>query len=241
MDQANSSYKYYAVGYPVAQWYLHEWVGVDPMTGDPLWRYKDGTISSIPPGANYATSQANKFVKGTAMPDVYGSMTNTLSYKDFELDFMFTFALGSRMMNSTRASLLTYTQSEAWNLSSDIMNMWQLPGQHTDIPRLQNNSIIGGNDYTAAITTTRFLENNSYLRLKTLTLAYSLPDHVMRKLRVVKQFKLFMTLTNLFTVTKYSGLDPEVSAYGSSALAAGYDNMTMPQSRSYQFGVRASF
>ena len=241
MDQANSSYKYYAVGYPVAQWYLHEWVGVDPMTGDPLWRYKNGTISSIPPGANYATSQANKFVKGTAMPDVYGSMTNTLSYKDFELDFMFTFALGSRMMNSTRASLLTYTQSEAWNLSSDIMNMWQLPGQHTDIPRLQNNSIIGGNDYTAAITTTRFLENNSYLRLKTLTLAYSLPDHVMRKLRVVKQFKLFMTLTNLFTVTKYSGLDPEVSAYGSSALAAGYDNMTMPQSRSYQFGVRASF
>jgi hypothetical protein len=52
---------------------------------------------------------------------------------------------------------------------------------------------------------------------------------------------LFATLTNLFTITKYSGLDPEVSAFGSSATAAGYDNSTMPQSRSYQFGVRASF
>lgn len=241
LDQANSSYKYYAVGYPVAQWYLHEWAGVDPQTGDPLWRYADGTLSTTPPAANDVTSQANKFVKGTAMPDVYGSVSNLLIYKDFELDFMFTFSLGSRMMNSTRATLLTYTQTEANNLSSEMMEMWQLPGQRTDIPRLGNKSIIGSYDYTAAITTTRFLENNSYLRLKTLTLSYSLPSNVLKKLKVMKQFKLFVTLANVFTITKYSGLDPEVSAFGSSALAAGYDNMTMPQSRSYQFGVRASF
>ena len=241
LDQANSSYKYYAVGYPVAQWYLHKWAGVDPQTGDPLWEYADGSLSTTPPAANDATSQANKFVMGTAMPDLYGSMTNILTYKDFELDFMFTFSLGSRMMNSTRANLLTYTQTEANNLSSEMMSMWQMPGQQTDIPKLHNKSIIGYYDYTAAITTTRFLENNSYLRLKTLTLSYSLPQNVLKKLKVMKQFKFFVTLTNVFTITKYSGLDPEVSAFGSSALAAGYDNMTMPQSRSYQFGVRASF
>ena len=241
LDQANSSYKYYAVGYPVAQWYLHEWAGVDPQTGDPLWRYADGTLSTTPPEANSETSQANKFIKGTAIPDLYGSFTNILTYKDFELDFMFNFSLGSHMMNSTRANLLTYTQTEANNLASEMMTMWQLPGQQTDIPKLNNKSIIGGRDYTAAITTTRFLENNSYLRLKTLTLSYLLPQKALKKLKVLKQFRLFVTLTNVFTITKYSGLDPEVSAFGSSALSAGYDNMTMPQSRSYQFGVRASF
>lgn len=241
LDQANSSFKYYAVGHPAAQWYLHEWAGVDPQTGNPLWRYADGTLSTTPPAANDETSMANKFIKGTAMPDFYGSMTNNLTYKGFELDFMFTFSVGSHMMNSTRANMLTYTQTEANNLSSEMMSMWQMPGQKTDIPRLDNKSIIGGYDYTVAVTTTRFLENNSYLRLKTLTLTYNLPKKALQKLRVMKQFKVFCTLTNLFTVTKYSGLDPEVSAFGSSAVAAGYDNMTMPQSRSYQFGIRATF
>ncbi len=241
LDQANSSFKYYEVGAPVAQWYLHKWMGVDPQTGDPLWQYKDGTISNIPPASDYGLSNANKFVMGTAMPDFYGSMTNMLMYKNFELDFMFTFSLGSRMMNSTRASLLSYSQNEAWNLSSEMMTMWQLPGQKTEIPRLNNSSIIGGYDYTASVTTDRFLENNSYLRLKSLTLSYQLSRKALKKLKFVNQFRLFVTFTNLFTITKYSGLDPEVSAFGSSALSSGYDNMTMPQSRSYQLGVRASF
>ncbi len=241
LDQANSSFKYYEEGAPIAQWYLHKWVGVDPQTGNPLWEYKDGTISTIPPASNYALSNSNKFVMGTALPDVYGSMTNTLFYKDFELDFMFTFALGSHMMNGTRASLLSYSQNEAWNLSSEMMTMWQLPGQKTDIPRLDNASIVNGSDYTAAITTTRFLEDNSYLRLKTLTLTYVVPQSFLRKTNFFRQLRLFVTLTNLFTITDYSGLDPEVSAFGSSAVSSGYDNMTMPQSRSYQFGVRATF
>ncbi len=241
LDQANSSFKYYEVGKPMGQWYLHKWVGVDPLTGDPLWQYKNGAVSSTPPASNYAASNANKFVMGTSLPDVYGSLTNTFFYKNFELDFMFTFALGSKMMNSTRASLLSYTQDEAWNLSKEIMSMWQLPGQKTDIPRLNNSSILGGYDYTAAVTTTRFLEDNSYLRLKTVTLTYVVPRSFLRKLKYVTQLRLFTTLTNVFTITDYSGLDPEVSAFGSSAVASGYDNMTMPQSRSYQFGIRATF
>lgn len=156
LDQANSSYKYYEEGKPVAQWYLHRWAGVDPATGNPLWEYKDGTISTTPPAADYNNSQANKFVCGTALPDFYGSITNTLMYKDFELDFMFNFSVGSKMINSTRATLLNYTSEDAYNLSQDIMNMWQIEGQQTDIPKLNNKSVIGNYDYTTAITTTRF-------------------------------------------------------------------------------------
>lgn len=241
LDELNSSYKYYAVGYPAAQWYLHQWVGVDQATGDPLWMYADGTVSTTPPASNYSTSQLNKFICGTSLPTVYGSLSNNLSYKNFDLDFMFNFSIGSKMMNSTRANLLSYALDNANNLGAEIMSFWQLPGQVTDIPKLNNASIINGYDYTSAVTTTRFLEDNSYLRLKSVTLAYNFPQTVLKKTGLFRQLRLFVTATNLFTVTKYSGIDPEVSAFGSSALSSSYDNMTMPQSRSYQFGLRAGF
>ena len=154
---------------------------------------------------------------------------------------MFNFSIGSKMMNSTRANLLSYALDNANNLGAEIMSFWQLPGQVTDIPKLNNASIINGYDYTSAVTTTRFLEDNSYLRLKSVTLAYNFPQTVLKKTGLFRQLRLFVTATNLFTVTKYSGIDPEVSAFGSSALSSSYDNMTMPQSRSYQFGLRAGF
>ena len=142
------------------------------------------------------------------------------------------------MINSTRAQRLTYATESANNLSRDILDFWQIPGQKTDIPRLRNSSIINSSDYTSAITTTRFLEKSSYFRLKTIELSYSLPKRALTKTKIFDQLKFFVVLTNLFTVTPYSGLDPEVSAFGSSATATGYDNLTMPSSRSYQFGIR---
>jgi TonB-linked SusC/RagA family outer membrane protein len=240
LDQANSTYKYYEVGYPIAQWYLHEWAGVDHLTGNPLWRYADGSISDIPPAANNATSTLNKKVLGTATPTLYGGFSNSFIYKGIELSFLFSFAVGSKMINSTKANLLTYSTSEAYNLSADILSFWQIEGQRTDVPKLGNKSIISNYDYTSAITTTRYLEDNSYLKLKTLELAYTLPQAVIKKIRVIDALKIFALVTNVWTLTPYSGLDPEVSAFGSSAIDAGYDNLTMPQSRGLQLGIRIS-
>lgn len=240
LDQLNSSFKYYQEGKAAAQWYLHRWAGVDPNTGDPLWTYADGTQSTVPPAANNETSQLNKFVCGTALPTVYGSISNSLTYRNFELDIFFNYALGSHMINATRATMLTYTQN-ATNLSKEMMNLWQVPGQTTDIPKLNNASIIGAYDYTTAVTSDRFLENNSYLRLKTLTLSYHVSPALLRRYKLCRQLRVYATFTNLFTVTGYSGLDPEVSAFGSSVTASGYDNCTMPSSRSMQFGVSATF
>ena len=240
LDELNSSYKYYAQGQAAAQWYLYKWEGVDPQTGDPLWQYADGSVSTVPPASQWRSSQDNKFVMGTATPTFYGSLKSDLTWKGLELDLFFTYAVGSHMINATRASMLTYTQN-ADNLSREILDMWQLPGQQTDIPRLNNASIIGAYDYTTAITSTRFLENNSYLRLKTLTLAYRLPQQLLKRTRILQQLRFTATATNLFTITPYSGLDPEVSAFGSSVTAIGYDYSTLPLSRSYQFGVSATF
>ncbi|MDE5610725.1 MAG: TonB-dependent receptor [Odoribacter sp.] len=241
LDYANTTYKYYAVGEPIAQFFLHEWGGVNPLNGNPQWVLADGTLSEVPPASNYATSRDNMKVCGSGLPTFYGGLTNNFIWKGFELNFMFTFAVGNKMMNSTRATLLTYTTSDAYNLGKEILEAWQMPGQVTDIPKLKNASVINNYDYTVAVTTTRFLENNSYLRLKQLELAYSLPSDLLRRTKVFNMVRVFVAGTNLWTVSPYSGLDPEVSAFGSSVTAAGYDNMTMPQSRSFQFGVRLGF
>ena len=194
-----------------------------------------------PPAADGETSDANKKVCGTALPDFYGGFTNNLTWKNWELDMMFTFSVGSKMINATKANLLTYTTNSAYNLDKDILTMWQVPGQKTDIPKLDHASIINSYDYSLGITTTRFLENNSYLRLKTLQLTYNVPKRFLQRTKFFNSFKIYAAMTNVFTITGYSGLDPEVSAFGSSAINAGYDYLTMPQTRSYQFGIRASF
>lgn len=241
IDQLNSSFKYYEVGYPAGQFYLHKWAGVDPKTGNPLWIYKDGSIKDVAPAADGATSNANKFIMGVANPDFYGGLNNSFIYKGFELNFLFTFSSGGRMFNNTKAQLMTYSTKDANNLDRDILKFWQIYDHITDVPRLQNKSITGNYDYTTSSTITRFLEDNSFIRLKNIEFAYSIPTKVLEKTKTFKQIRIFAQSSNLFTLTRYSGIDPEVSAFGSSAVSAGYDNLTMPQTRSYMFGIRLGF
>ena len=241
LDQANSSFKYYEVGGPVAQWYLHEWGGVNPENGNPVWILADGTKTEVPPASNYATSAANKKVYGTALPKFYGSLTNSFEYKGIELNFMFTFSCGGRMINATKATLYTYTTADANNLHKDRRNAWQMYGQKTDMPKLNNSSVIGNYDYTTAVTSSRFLEKSDYLRLRNLEVAYRVPQNKLRKLKVFNNIRASVIMTNLFTITSYSGVDPDVSAFGSSALASGYDYLTMPQTKSYQMSLLLGF
>jgi hypothetical protein len=241
IDELNSSYKYYAVGHSAAQFYLHKWYGVNPENGNPLWVYKDGTISETPPAADNSTAPYNKFIMGDATPDFYGGFNNSFIYKGFEVNFLFTFSYGGQMINNTKAQLMTYSTKDANNLDKDILKFWQIYGHKTEVPKLKNASITGNYDYTASSTITRFLEDNSYLRLKNLEIAYSLPENMLQKSKLFKQVRIYAIATNLLTFTKYSGIDPEVSAFGSSATASGYDNLTMPQTRAFQFGVKLGF
>ena len=189
LDQLNSTFKYYAVGYPVAQWYLHQWAGVDPDTGNPLWLYNDGTKKTTPPAANWSDSNGNKVVMGTALPIFYGGITNTVTFKGFELTALCTFSVGGRIINATKADLMTYTSTNAYNLHKDILKTWQMKGQKTDVPALKNASIIGSYDYTSAVTTTRYLENGDYLRLKNVELAWAMSPAMLKKIGFLKQFK----------------------------------------------------
>ncbi len=247
---ANDAYKYMKVGEPAGQFFLYDWQGVDPNTGNPLWGYGDGNTSTVPPAALFAqVKDVNVFRRsyGTSLPDFFGGLSNTFNYKSWQLDAFVSFSVGGKMINGSKASLLTYTTADANNLTTDILNYWLVPGHETDMPRLVNASVTTApstttgsvRDYTASLTSTRFLENASYLRLRTITLSYIMSDKLLQSTThgKIHALKVFVRATNLLTITGYSGLDPEVNAFGSSAIQSGYDQLTMPQNKLVQLGI----
>ncbi len=239
---ASIGYAYYQVGESATAWFLYDWYGVDPLTGNPLWKYSDGSISTTAPASiNNNEAYDNKFVMGDRMPKLTGGFTNIFSYKNFEVNTLLSFSFGGKIMNGTRAELLTYTDNKDRNLSTDILNEWIIAGHKTDIPKKHNLSspdkIEGGTDYTVSRQTDRFLEDGSFLRLKNVSLSYRFNPDKIRKLGL-ESLVLYAKGANLITWTNYSGPDPEVSAFGSSAISSGNDELTIPQQKTIQFGVK---
>ncbi|UNY98754.1 TonB-dependent receptor [Zhouia spongiae] len=223
---AELGYKYFAEGESAAQFFLYDWAGVNPLTGNPLWNYVDGTQSETPPASLNDNPNQHRSPMGDAMPDFFGGITNTFSYKNIELSAFFSFAYGGQLYNGAKAQLFTYSQNSANNLSTDILDYWLIPGHRTDIPQIHNASLdengFGGvRDYTVGRDSDRFLEDASYIRLKNIRLAYNFPKTLLDKYFLSK-LTLYIQGNNLLTFTKYTGQDPEVNAFGSSALLSGY-------------------
>jgi len=241
---AELNYKYFKEGEPAGQFFLYQWHGVDPETGDAQWVDKDGNITNDPP-ASFSDPNIHRKPYGTSLPDFFGGLNNTISYKNWSLTSFFTYSIGSQLFNGTRAELLTYTTGDKTNLSTEILNYWQEEGDRTDIPEFGNSSLRffqGGaaQDYLPSRNNSRYLEDNSYIRLRTLTLGYELPEDLINK-AAMSGVRVYVTGTNIWTWTRYSGVDPEVTIGGSNVLLNGYDELTMPQVKSWIFGINMTF
>lgn len=239
---AEIGYAYYQVGKSATAWFLYDWHSVDPLTGNPLWRYSDGSISTTPPASETGNeAYENKFVMGDRLPEFTGGFTNIFTYKNFELNTLLSFSYGGKIMNGTRAELLTYTDNKNRNLSTEILDEWIIAGHKTKIPKKYNKStpskVGGGTDYTVSRQSDRFLEDGSFIRLKNISLSYRFNPDRIRKLGL-QSLVLYAKGSNLVTWTNYSGPDPEVSAFGSSAAYAGNDELTIPQQKAIQIGVK---
>ncbi|MCY1633454.1 SusC/RagA family TonB-linked outer membrane protein [Marinifilum sp. D737] len=232
---ADKAYKYFEEGKEAGQFMLYQWEGVNPENGNPLWRYADGTLRETPP-----TNLNDRKALGSGIPKYSGGVSNIVSYKGIEFSAFLVFAEGKKLMNGTAAILNTYTTTEVNNLSVDVANYWRSEGEINSRPALFNKSITAQNNYTTSRTSSRFYEDASFIRLKKLVLAYNFPMKFVKKLKLDK-IKLYAQATNLFTITNYSGLDPEVSAFGVSSLLSGYDEITMPQTKTYSLGLRIGF
>ena len=212
------------VGLPLGAFYGYVSEGVDPETGD--IKYKDENKNGIfDPG--------DRKVIGYGMPDFTFGFTNNFSYGRFNLNLFFQGSYGNDIFNATRIDLEGMFDSK--NQSVDVLDRWQNPGDITDIPRA-----VGGGNVDNVRNSTRFIEDGSYIRLKSATLSYMvLNDNP--KFKAIRRLSVYVTGQNLITLTKYSGFDPEVNAFGSSAVSMGIDYGTYPQSRSVVFGLNVEF
>jgi len=216
----NQDVNIFKTGLPMGAFYGYVSEGVDPETGDIIYKDVNG---------NGIFDPGDRKVIGYGMPDFTFGFTNNVSYKRFNLNVFFQGSYGNDIFNATRVDLEGMFDSK--NQSVDVLDRWKNPGDITDMPRA-----VGNGNVDNVRNSTRFIEDGSYLRLKSLTLSYQVIDNN-PKVKALKRVSVYVTAQNLITLTNYSGFDPEVNAFGSSAVSMGVDYGTYPQSRTIVFGV----
>jgi TonB-linked SusC/RagA family outer membrane protein len=243
INPAGTTYNltYVKEGLPLGSFYGLISDGVDPATGNIIYRDingldEAGNLTGQPDGA---IDDSDKTVIGNANPDFIYGLSNSLSYKNFTLDVFIQGVQGNDIFNATK--ILSESMRLGMNQSAAVVDRWKNPGDITDIPRAIKD------DVSNSEVSSRYIENGSYLRLKSVTLGYSLPKSVISKLRI-SRLMVYVTSENLLTFTKYSGFDPEVSAFSASNqdntsknTAPGVDFGTYPQSRDFVFGLNVTF
>ena len=184
-----------------------------------LRRYKDLNGDGKVDAAN------DREILGDANPKFFGGLTNTFAYKGFELNVFLQYSYGNKILNYNAMELENPTGGQ--NAYADMVNRWTPENPSNIYPKATTNR--------ALLVSDRFIEDGSYLKLKTLSLSYSFPKI---NLKHIQGLRLYVTGQNLLTWTKYRGYDPEVSYRGASTLEAGEDFGGYPQSRTFMFGIK---
>jgi len=205
-------------GRPIGSFYGYISDGVDPETGQLMYRdiNKDGKITAT--DRTYIGNPNPKFIYG---------MTNTLSWKNFDLSIFIQGTYGNDIFNASKVD--TEGMYDLKSQSVAVLNRWRTPGQITNVPKAGFN----------LLPSSYFVDDGSYIRLKDLTLAYNFDVAPLKKIGIGK-IQPYITATNLLTLTRYSGMDPEVNQWGNSSVQ-GIDWGTYPQSRTYTFGLNVEF
>lgn len=240
----NNPLMYLIVGRPFGQMYGWGYEGVwgtdkaseaaafGQLPGDPKYTDVNGDGS---------INNQDMMVIGNAFPDFIFGWTNRLSYKSFELTLLIQGSQGNDLFNQPRIRM----ENPGEGTSARLLDMWTPDNQDTDVPGIidaltrQNAALtskVAVNDQRRS----RWVEDASYIRLKNIMLAYNLPKNVLSRLKL-NNIRVFVSATNLATITKYTGYDPEVSAYNDNDAQIGVDFSSYPQSRIINAGLNLSF
>lgn len=172
-------------------------------------------------------------IVGSSNPDFFGGWNNTFKYKNFDLSLFLTYSSGADVYATWRINAEKLGLS-AFNTVEEIAkNRWTGPGTSNTVPRAIYN--LGYNIYNSS----RWLEDGSFIRVRSLSLGYELPESLLGKAKI-KRLRVYAQADNLFLFTKYSGLDPEVSA-DTDPRFMGEDNLILPQPRSFVLGFNLIF
>lgn len=184
-----------------------------------LRRYKDLN------GDGKIDATNDREILGDANPKFFGGMTNTFAYKGFELNVFLQYSYGNKIFNYNAMELESPTGGQ--NVYQDLVNRWTPTNPSNEYQKATTNR--------NNIVSDRFIEDGSFLKLKTVSLSYSFPK---LNWKHIGGLRLYVTGQNLLTWTKYRGYDPEVSYRGASTLEAGEDFGGYPQARTFMFGIK---
>jgi TonB-linked SusC/RagA family outer membrane protein len=227
-------------GLPLGAFYGYQFVGVDPANGNALYKSASGGTTANP-------TSADETYLGSGLPKAVFGFSNTLTYKNFSLDFLIDAVTGNKVFDATRVE--TEGMYISGNASTAVLNRWRKPGDITNVPA----AYYGGTNSAGASTilpSSRFIENGAFVRLKSLSLSYQVKNNLLEKQGI--KVRLFATAQNLVTITKYKGYYPEVNSFSGSSqyggtlgapssTAIGIDYGTYPQTKTYTAGLNVSF
>jgi len=223
-----------AVGQPVGTFWGYSTNGLltaeDIANGYPLLTGVSQTVGDqkylTTSSAHKTITTVDKHYLGSAQPSFTGSFSNTFTYKQVDLTFFFQGSYGNKIFNLLQQQLELTKQTS--NASASLLDRYSATNPNGTLPRATNAPV--------AQVIDRYIEDGSYLRLKNLTLSYSVPTKLISRIHA-RQLKVYVTGQNLLTITKYSGTDPEANFYTGDNTKQGIDFGVYPSSKTYLVGV----
>lgn len=201
---------------------------VDPATGVMLRKdiNNDGVIND-----------ADRSIVGSPLPIHIGGLTNNFAYSGFDLSVFFQWSYGNKIYNQTREFIEGYGDGFA-NSTTSVLRRWRNPGDITNVP------FVGPNNNATGYASARFLEDGSFLRLKNVSLGYTLKSSFLKRINA-SSARIGLSAQNLLTFTNYTGFDPEVNAFTGTSqfnnIAQGFDNASFPQAKTLVMSLNVNF
>jgi TonB-linked SusC/RagA family outer membrane protein len=235
------------VGESIGSFYAVRTNGVNPATGQRIFLYGDGRQVQY----NHAATQRWTFLDGTvapraadqpndgkiigpALPRWSGGWDNTFRYQNFDLNIMMFFSGGNYIYNGTKAGL---RDQRVWNSSKEVLTRWQKAGDVTNIPRI----VFGDNvSNGSAVIMSENVEKGDFIKARNIAIGYTMPKSVTDRMGI-SSIRFYGGVQNAFTITNYTGFDPEISVNGNGNQNPSVDRNSVPLARTITVGLNVGF
>jgi hypothetical protein len=191
--------------------------------------FKGGDVRFVDRNNDGIIDEKDKTYLGKSMPDYFGGVNASVNFKGIVLSALFDVQLGRKVVNALRYDL--ESMSDYTNQSAAVNQRWMQPGDITTMPRLAYGDPAGNNRFSD-----RWVEDGSFMRLRNVSLSYSLPDQIIKKIHL-KKLQIYISAENVLTISNYLGYDPEFNHLNSSLLS-GVDYGSTPLTHSFLAGLR---
>jgi hypothetical protein len=237
------------VGQSIGSFYVVKTEGINPANGQRIFVLNDGTRvqynHSAPSASRWtrvdngapsraASQSADGILIGPALPKYFGGFDNTFRWKGFDLNVLVYFSGGNYVYNGSKAGL---HDNRNWNNAQDALNHWTKAGENAEWPRVVfGDNISNGSSFPISNN----VEKGDFIKVRNIAFGYSLPKTLVSRAKI-NSARFYVSVLNAFTITKYTGFDPEVQTNGNSTGSPSVDRNSAPLARTMNVGVNIGF